>query len=173
MALKLTCFCRLKFEMAQLDGTRERLQRLRATVERERHNLEDKLESDLAALQAEIREAEAQVEELRTDLEHLEKEVEEKSTAVSTVRKDYNKASRALDEVSKDISGWVSSSRGEDGSRLNLVLQRDEMESAASERYSIYRKCRLEDIQIPLLDGDLAAVPITEVSRAFYLTYRG
>jgi structural maintenance of chromosome 1 len=39
------------------------------------------------------------------------------------------------------------------------------MESAASERYSIYRKCRLEDIQIPLIAGDLAKVPITEASR--------
>jgi hypothetical protein len=37
------------------------------------------------------------------------------------------------------------------------------MESAASERYSIFRKCRLEDIQIPLIEGKLEIVPITEV----------
>jgi chromosome segregation ATPase len=108
--IKLMGFRRLKFETAQLDGTRERLQRLRATVEKERHNLEDKLESDLEALQGEIREAEAQVKDLQQDLEDLEKDVEEKSAAVSAIRKEYNKASRALDEVSKDISGWVSAS---------------------------------------------------------------
>lgn len=104
---RANAFLRLKFESAQLDGTRERLQRLRATVERERRNLEDKLESDLEALQGEIAEAEEQVKSLRSDLEDLEKDVAEKNAAVDAARRAYNKASRALDEVSKDVSGWV------------------------------------------------------------------
>ncbi|KAJ9093054.1 hypothetical protein QFC21_006547 [Naganishia friedmannii] len=138
----------LKFETAQLDGTRERLQRLRATVERERENLDQKLQTDLANLQNEIEQAEEEIEELRSALETFESDLSEKNAAFDAARKAFNRASRAVDEVSKDVSGW-----------------KDEIESLSSERYSIYRKCRLEDIDIPLTKkstGSLKDVPITE-----------
>ncbi|KAJ9105029.1 hypothetical protein QFC19_003660 [Naganishia cerealis] len=138
----------LKFETAQLDGTRERLQRLRATVERERQNLDEKLQADLANLQNEIEEAEGEIEELHSRLEDFESDLNDKNAAFDAARKALNRATRALDEVSKDVSGW-----------------KDEIESLSSERYSIYRKCRLEDINIPLTKrsrGTLKDVPITE-----------
>lgn len=81
-------------------------------MERERQNLEDKLESDLENLQAEISRAEEQVEVLRSALEDFERDVNEKNAAVDVARRAFNKATRALDEVSKDVSGWVSASEG-------------------------------------------------------------
>lgn len=99
---------RLKFETAQLDGTRERLQRLRATVERERENLDDKLQTDLANLRTEIEQAEEEIDELRSALETFENDLNDKNAAFDAARKALNRASRALDEVSKDVSGWVS-----------------------------------------------------------------
>jgi structural maintenance of chromosome 1 len=42
-------------------------------------------------------------------------------------------------------------------------MQNDEIEKSALERSSIYRKCRLEEIKLPLLQGNLKNVPMEEV----------
>ena len=47
---------------------------------------------------------------------------------------------------------------------VNLFEKNDEIEKLASERSSIYRKCRLEEINLPLIAGNLKDVPIEEVS---------
>ena len=46
--------------------------------------------------------------------------------------------------------------------RLN-VHKNDEIEKLALDRSSIYRKCRLEEIPLPLLEGNLKNVPMEEV----------
>lgn len=55
------------------------------------------------------------------------------------------KAQRRLDRALKEISGW-----------------NDEIERSDSDRRVIYRKCRLEDIDLPLVSGSLSKVPIDE-----------
>ena len=48
--------------------------------------------------------------------------------------------------------------------------QNDEIEKLGLERSSIYRKCRLEEIKLPLLEGHLKNVPMDEVgSKALLL----
>lgn len=42
-------------------------------------------------------------------------------------------------------------------------MKNDEIEKLASERSAIYRKCRLEEIKLPLLSGSLKNVPMEEV----------
>lgn len=42
-------------------------------------------------------------------------------------------------------------------------MQNDEIEKLALERSSIYRKCRLEEIRLPLQTGNLRNVPMEEV----------
>jgi len=44
------------------------------------------------------------------------------------------------------------------------ICQNDEIEKLALDRSSIYRKCRLEEISLPLLEGNLKNVPMEEVS---------
>ena len=46
---------------------------------------------------------------------------------------------------------------------MSLSLQNDAIEKLALERSALYRKCRLEEIQLPLLEGDLKHVPMEEV----------
>lgn len=46
-----------------------------------------------------------------------------------------------------------------------LDLQNDEIEKFSLERSSLYRKCRLEEIKLPLLSGNLKHVPMEEVPR--------
>lgn len=43
--------------------------------------------------------------------------------------------------------------------------QNDEIERLASERFNIYRRCKLEDIDLPLRAGDISSVPIDEALR--------
>ena len=43
--------------------------------------------------------------------------------------------------------------------------QNDEIRRQSSERFSIYRRCKVEDIDLPLESGSLEDVPLDEVSR--------
>ena len=42
-------------------------------------------------------------------------------------------------------------------------LQNDQIEALSMERTSLYRKCRLEEIDLPLKRGNLRNVPMEEV----------
>jgi hypothetical protein len=41
--------------------------------------------------------------------------------------------------------------------------QNDEIRRQSSERFTIYRRCKVEDIELPLSTGSLAQVPLEEV----------
>lgn len=43
------------------------------------------------------------------------------------------------------------------------ILQNDEIEKLGLERSAIYRRCRLEEIKLPLIEGNLRHVPMEEV----------
>lgn len=42
-------------------------------------------------------------------------------------------------------------------------LQNDQIEALSMERTSLYRKCRLEEVDLPLKSGSLRNVPMEEV----------
>jgi len=44
-----------------------------------------------------------------------------------------------------------------------IHLQNDQIEALSMERMSLYRKCRLEEINLPLKSGSLRNVPMEEV----------
>ena len=46
---------------------------------------------------------------------------------------------------------------------LTAYVQNDEIEKLGLERSSIYRKCRLDEIRLPLVAGNLKNVPMEEV----------
>lgn len=48
------------------------------------------------------------------------------------------------------------------------ISQNDDIEKLASTRASIYRKCRLENIDLPLIAGSLSSVPMEDVSNVVY-----
>ena len=43
------------------------------------------------------------------------------------------------------------------------LLQNDQIEALSMERTGLYRKCRLEEIDLPLKSGNLRNVPMEEV----------
>lgn len=69
----------------------------------------------------------------------------ETSETVDTLRDAFRKSQRGLDKTLKEIAGW-----------------NDEIDKSASDRHAIYRRCRLEEIDLPLVRGNLEKVPIEE-----------
>jgi structural maintenance of chromosome 1 len=106
---------------------------------------------------------ESQAEKLKADVGEHQEVLDEKTKVVEQVKRTTTKAGRALDQTLKDISSCVG---GFLLSRMwvDVFDQNDEIEKFALERSSIYRKCRVEEVRLPLLKGHLKNVPMEEVS---------
>ncbi|KAF8882368.1 condensin complex subunit SMC1 [Gymnopilus junonius] len=120
------------FENEGLTAATERLERLEVLINNEKANL-TKLEEQRVAAERDIAASET-VEVL-----------DEKTKVVEHVKKTGMKASKVLDQALKEIATC-----------------NDEIEKLALERSALYRKCRLEEIKLPLLEGDLKNVPMEE-----------
>ena len=137
---------RIEFESAQLKNTQERLASLRATSEKEEANVE--------TLRASKQVIEQQLEQLQGDIDRQRRKLAEATWASDEATKTLEghrdaarKSQKKLDKALKEIAGW-----------------NDEIEKSASDRHAIYRRCRLEEIDLPLVSGRLDRVPIEEVS---------
>lgn len=127
-----------------MENTRERLKTLRATVERATTQLES-LETDKTAIEEELESLDADIERQREKLIEAQTTLDEATEAVENCKSAHRKSQRSLDKALKEIAGW-----------------NDEIEKVASDRHAIYRRCRLEEIELPLLRGTLDKVPIEE-----------
>lgn len=136
----------IEFEKSQLSGTDERLAHLQSTVDKAKKTIK-KLRKDKAAVEAEIEQLQEEIAAEQSKLEETNAELEEVAKQVEAAREKARKEQRALDRSLKEIAGW-----------------NDEIERSDSNRHAIYRRCRLEDIDLPLLSGSLDKVPLEEVS---------
>ena len=139
---------RIQFESGQVRSTRERLGHLHATVETE--------EVNVGALRASRQEIEEQLEQLRNEVERQRRRLvettetyDEATRVVEEQRDRARKTQKTLDRALKEIAEW-----------------NDEIEKSDSNRHAIYRRCRLEEIDLPLVSGRLDKVPIEEVSQS-------
>ncbi|KAF9496421.1 hypothetical protein BDN71DRAFT_747742 [Pleurotus eryngii] len=133
-----------EFETEHLTGVVERLSRLDVITSTEQVSI-SKLEDQKQALQEQIDEAESALVNMRQDLAASTEILDEKTKEVENVKRTTSKACRALDAALKEIT-----------------MRNDEIEKLALERSSIYRKCRLEEVRLPLLQGHLRNVPMEE-----------
>ncbi|KAL0571911.1 Structural maintenance of chromosomes protein 1 [Marasmius crinis-equi] len=133
-----------EFESETLANTTARLATLSTIVQTETGNLE-RLQSQKEAIQKELTEMEEGISDLRGDLGRLQEALDEKTKTVEQVKKTTSRAGKVLEQALKEIA-----------------VRNDEIEKLALERSSIYRKCRLEEIQLPLLAGNLKNVPMEE-----------
>ncbi|KAK2462607.1 hypothetical protein APHAL10511_005340 [Amanita phalloides] len=133
-----------EFEEEGLKSARERLGHIENVLQTERANL-DKHEAQKVQVQREIESLEEQLETLKGNVAEHQEVLDEKTKVVEQVKRATMKAGRVLDQALKDISSC-----------------NDEIEKLASERSSIYRKCRVEEVQLPLLQGHLKNVPMEE-----------
>ena len=138
---------RLEFEESQLAATRERLASLRDAVDRE-----NKTAKQLRKSKRSIEEAMEQLQdEINRQRQKLAKAVEQYDEAAKIVedrRERTRKTQKSLDKALKEIAACT-----------------DAIDKAASERYAIYRRCRLDEVDLPLIRGSLDDVPIDEVGQ--------
>lgn len=137
---------RIEFEKTQLKSTQERLASLQATIDREERNVEAR-QSAKVALEEELQSLQEAIDMQKAKLEKYTAILDKANHAVEELREAARKTQRRLDKKLKDITVW-----------------NDEIEKSASDRHAIYRRCRLEEIDLPLVAGSLDKVPLEEVS---------
>jgi structural maintenance of chromosome 1 len=120
-------------------------------------------ERNLQAAQLDVEEAGNTVEQLRDELKDLSASLEEKSKELDSAKRQFDKANKVLEKVLKEISSRVSVLIVAPIKELTISHQNDDIEKLAASRSSIYRKCRLEGIDLPLDEGSLNNVPMEEV----------
>ncbi|EKM57692.1 uncharacterized protein PHACADRAFT_206572 [Phanerochaete carnosa HHB-10118-sp] len=133
-----------EFEEEQVRTTEERLRTLEATIATEEANLQTHEETK-ERIQEELKEADEAIAVLQEELKTLNEDLDEKNKVVEQVKKKAAKSAKALDQVLKEIA-----------------TKNDEIEKLGLERSSIYRRCRLEEIKLPLIEGNLKNVPMEE-----------
>ncbi|KZT24830.1 RecF/RecN/SMC protein [Neolentinus lepideus HHB14362 ss-1] len=132
-----------KFEEEQLKGIKDRLATLNVTIQNENNLV--KLEEAKATTQEELGEAEATIASLQEELQELNEASEEKTKLVEQVKRTASKATKILEQSLKEIAS-----------------RNDEIEKLGLERSGIYRKCRLENVGLPLQQGNLKNVSMEE-----------
>jgi structural maintenance of chromosome 1 len=119
-------------------------------IKSEKKNVKDR-QAAKAELQDELRGLEGQLDKLKEKLNDAKNKLEEVSSKLDDVRDAARKTQKDLDRALKEIAGW-----------------NDEIEKSASDRHAIYRRCRMEEIDLPLVRGSLDKVPLVEVCLAQY-----
>ena len=133
---------RLTFEQERLQETNERLRKLDSGIKRDKAQLVE-LRSEKAQIENDIKQTEKELAQLRAEHQAAKAKYEEMQSKV-------NKLRRALDHVRAEIDTQVK----------DIGVHETEIERAATERYTLLRKCKLEEIFIPMSAGSIDAVPI-------------
>ncbi|KAJ3798658.1 condensin complex subunit SMC1 [Lentinula aff. detonsa] len=133
-----------EYESEALRSSRERLSHLEELVKAEEITLVN-LQERRTTVERELANLEEEISAHREDLTELQETLDEKSKLVEQAKKTALKSSRGLEQALKEISA-----------------NNDGIEKLAMERSATYRKCRLEEIKLPLLQGNLRNVPMEE-----------
>ncbi|KAJ1739879.1 Structural maintenance of chromosomes protein 1 [Coemansia sp. RSA 990] len=132
----------LVFEQQQLEEATAKLDKLLQAQQSTRETL-DGLGSELTSKQAEMDGLVAQIEVLRRELAAL-------NTKYSDATEDVHMARHTLDQGQKEL----------DSMNKELRARATEMERALAEKAAVLRKCKIEDIPLPLVRGSLQALPL-------------
>ncbi|KAG9064846.1 Structural maintenance of chromosomes protein 1 [Linnemannia hyalina] len=135
----------LSFDTTQMNETKERLSRLETMLATEMATLDEygSKRDEIQIKQTGIRE---KVEELKEDLASDQETLQARSDEVNQIKKSVARVQKQIDALLKDI-----------GVKESLVEKLD------SERSSIFRRCRLEQIELPMEKGSLDDVSLDDV----------
>jgi len=141
---QLTCY-RIAFEKEQVQSIDDRLSALKRTCTTEQDNL-SRVQQERVDTQQELQDIENELENMRESLKAAEEEASSKTNEAESIKKSTSKSNSAYQKALKEISSW-----------------NDDIERLASERFAVYRRCKLEEIELPLKSGFLTEVPLEEV----------
>ncbi|KIR38118.1 cohesin complex subunit psm1 [Cryptococcus deuterogattii 99/473] len=137
----------IDFESTQLRNTRERIAHLRDLATKAENSVNE-LRSQREEIQGELESLRAEIDRQRGKLNDANDVRDEVVRRVDEMRERSRKAQKTLDRAIKEIATW-----------------NDEISKYASDRHAIYRRCRLEEIDLPLIKGRLDKVPIEEPTK--------
>ncbi|GFF60515.1 structural maintenance of chromosomes protein 1 [Aspergillus udagawae] len=137
----------LSFERQRLQATNDRIASLQA-----QHERDESLIEELKAEQEQIRN---QLDEYNAELDVLRERLQEQKEAYAQSAENLARQRRELQKRSKDVEGILKNV-----SALEAEIQRN-----SSGRYAVLRRCKLEDINIPLTENSksLDQLPIDDI----------
>lgn len=138
----------LRFEEQRLQATVDRIQKLEEHAKRDEDGIEA-LEEEREAIQSEMDTLQAELETLEGELTRLQEAAAEKSNKVAEERRELQKRTKTVEDQLKAVA------------ELEATVQRN-----AAGRYALLRKCRIDEIKIPLTaDSEpLTSLPLNEAS---------
>lgn len=134
----------LSFETQRLQSTDDRLAKLESDANTAQQTI-DSLEAERESLNAELDQLNAELEQMNEQLATQKARHDEKSDIVNEQRREVAKRSKAVESTNKAI-----------------VALQEEVQRASSDRYSLLRRCRIEEIHVPLAAGSrkLESLPL-------------
>ncbi|RIB12204.1 cohesin complex subunit psm1 [Gigaspora rosea] len=127
----------LKFETEQKAETEDRLNRLESAISDETDRL-SQLEDEKKQLLEEKRRISDEISEEQRVLSEIKDEYNVKTATVTSSKRLLAQISKEIDKLMKEI-----------------VNKESDIEKLEADRFSIFRKCKLEEIDLPLLRGSL------------------
>lgn len=132
------------FSKDQLKGTADRLAFIQATM--------DKENGRLPALEEQLVACDDAMAEIRSSMDAAK-------ASLAELREQHAQQSEVLAEKRKALA---TSTRDVEAHQREVAERSDEMAQLDAERTDLYRRCRLEALDLPLEAGDLAQVPLEE-----------
>lgn len=132
----------LTFEEERLRDTNERIKKLSAGITRDISLLAE-LRSEKEQIEADIKQSEAELAKLKAGHQVEKNEYEKSQANVAKLKRVVDAGRASIDNHYKEIA-----------------VHETEIERAATEKYTLLRKCKLEEIDIPLAAGSLDSLPI-------------
>ena len=138
----------LSFEKKRLESTEERIRGLREKEQRDRDNIDDLNEQKTG---------------IQDDLETLKEELDSLNAELEEAREEYDKAGQVLNKHKQEVQ--KRSKEMESTLKAISALEGD-LQRHSSARYGQLRKCKIENIDIPLTEdsADLDTLPINDLS---------
>ncbi|KAK5104440.1 Structural maintenance of chromosomes protein 1 [Lithohypha guttulata] len=137
----------LNYEKTRLQSTDDRIQALQDKHQRDRQTI-DELNEQKQGLQDDLEAMKNELDELNAKLEEQKEKHQTSAEKLNKSKAEVQKRSRGMDAIFKDVN------------RLQAEAQR-----YGAQRYALLRRCKIENIQIPLTEDSepIENLPINEM----------
>jgi structural maintenance of chromosome 1 len=135
---------RLNWEVTRHNETEARIKKAQDTIRNLNRDIKS-FASQKAEIEEELRHEQAELEALRETLEEYKEELADRTQKVNEAKAELQKRSKGIEARSKEIT------------QLESVVQKN-----SSSKSGLLRRCRLEQIQIPLVGGSLDNLPVED-----------
>jgi structural maintenance of chromosome 1 len=150
----------LAFENEALSEMQERVEGIRKLIETEERGVAQ-YQKEAEGLEKEMDAVQKQIEVIKESVIETQDLLNEQVRAMSEIKKKISDLNKEFERANKDIVALV---RFLFNTPVSLISQESRVESIYNEQFNILRKCKLEEIRIPLKEGSLADFGVEEVT---------